>query len=126
MPITPDLFDPPPAPPRDDDESVLLHESAARDYLEYAVAVLGVPLIVVLAHDSCGAVRAAIDGTAIDAEFREISSHDGNHQAAWESVPEIVIDTTPIIKTIEPKAPPAKPQTDTEPAKNSLWSRLFS
>lgn len=36
--------------------------------LEYAVAVLEVPLIVVLAHDSCGAVRAAIDGTAIDAE----------------------------------------------------------
>ncbi len=36
--------------------------------LEYAVAVLNVPLIVVLAHDSCGAVRAAIDGTAIDAE----------------------------------------------------------
>ena len=35
--------------------------------LEYAVAVLGVPLIFVLAHDSCGAVRAAIDGTAIDA-----------------------------------------------------------
>jgi len=35
--------------------------------LEYAVVVLGVPLIVVLAHDSCGAVRAAIDGTAIDA-----------------------------------------------------------
>ncbi|MFB7251935.1 carbonic anhydrase [Microbacterium sp. NPDC056234] len=35
--------------------------------LEYAVEVLRVPLIVVLAHDSCGAVRAAIDGTAIDA-----------------------------------------------------------
>lgn len=35
--------------------------------LEYAVAVLEVPLIVVLAHDSCGAVRAAIDGTAINA-----------------------------------------------------------
>lgn len=29
--------------------------------LEYAVAVLGVPLIVVLAHDACGAVQAAID-----------------------------------------------------------------
>ncbi|WP_210481835.1 carbonic anhydrase [Naasia sp. SYSU D00948] len=29
--------------------------------LEYAVAVLKVPLIVVLAHDECGAVRAAID-----------------------------------------------------------------
>lgn len=29
--------------------------------LEYAVAVLGVSLVVVLAHDSCGAVQAAID-----------------------------------------------------------------
>lgn len=29
--------------------------------LEYAVGVLGVPLIVVLGHDRCGAVRAAID-----------------------------------------------------------------
>lgn len=36
--------------------------------LEYAVEILRVPLIVVLAHDSCGAVRAAIDGTAIDAD----------------------------------------------------------
>lgn len=35
--------------------------------LEYAVEILKVPLIVVLAHDGCGAVRAAIDGTAIDA-----------------------------------------------------------
>lgn len=29
--------------------------------LEYAVAILGVPLIVVLGHDECGAVSAAID-----------------------------------------------------------------
>ncbi len=35
--------------------------------LEYAVAVLGVPLIVVLAHDECGAVRAAIDSARPDA-----------------------------------------------------------
>ncbi|WP_438352503.1 carbonic anhydrase [Microbacterium sp. CJ88] len=35
--------------------------------LEYAVAVLGVPLIVVLAHDSCGAVGAAIESTGPDA-----------------------------------------------------------
>jgi carbonic anhydrase len=35
--------------------------------LEYAVAVLGVPLIVVLGHDECGAVRAAIDSVAEDA-----------------------------------------------------------
>ena len=35
--------------------------------LEYAVAVLQVPLIVVLAHDECGAVRAAIDSQEADA-----------------------------------------------------------
>ena len=35
--------------------------------LEYAVAVLRVPLIVVLGHDACGAVQAAIDQTAPDA-----------------------------------------------------------
>ncbi len=35
--------------------------------LEYAVAVLEVPLIVVLGHDACGAVRAAIDSTSMDA-----------------------------------------------------------
>jgi carbonic anhydrase len=35
--------------------------------LEYAVAVLGVPLIIVLGHDECGAVRAAIDSAQPDA-----------------------------------------------------------
>lgn len=35
--------------------------------LEYAVAALKVPLIVVLAHDSCGAVGAAIEATQADA-----------------------------------------------------------
>ena len=56
MPDTPDLFDnlpdvesapPPPRPPEpvvanndDDGDSILLHETAARDYLEYAVAVV--------------------------------------------------------------------------------------
>lgn len=35
--------------------------------LEYAVAALNVPLIVVLAHDSCGAVGAAIEATRADA-----------------------------------------------------------
>lgn len=34
--------------------------------LEYAVAVLDVPLIIVLGHDECGAVRAAIDSTSLD------------------------------------------------------------
>ena len=55
MPTTPDLFDklppadaPPPAPPAalpetpedEGGESILLHDSAARDYLEYAIAVV--------------------------------------------------------------------------------------
>jgi topoisomerase-4 subunit A len=56
MPNTPDLFDdlppldeaPPPAPPPpvpepqepEDGESILLHDSAAKDYLEYAIAVV--------------------------------------------------------------------------------------
>ena len=35
--------------------------------LEYAVSVLGVSLILVLAHDDCGAVRAAIDSRKPDA-----------------------------------------------------------
>ncbi|GAA1438515.1 carbonic anhydrase [Leifsonia poae] len=36
--------------------------------LEYAVGVLHVPLILVLGHDECGAVRAAIDSQAADAD----------------------------------------------------------
>ena len=36
--------------------------------LEYAVAVLNVPLIVVLGHDACGAVASAIASQAADAE----------------------------------------------------------
>ena len=35
--------------------------------LEYAVGVLEVPLIVVLGHDECGAVRAAIDSQGAEA-----------------------------------------------------------
>ena len=35
--------------------------------LEYAVAVLNVPLIIVLGHDKCGAVQAAIDSQTEDA-----------------------------------------------------------
>ena len=41
--------------------------------LEYAVGVLGVPLILVLGHDECGAVRAAIDSQAPDA--RPLPAH---------------------------------------------------
>lgn len=40
-------------------------DSAVLGSVEYAVSILNVPLIVVLGHDSCGAVRAAL--TALDA-----------------------------------------------------------
>jgi carbonic anhydrase len=47
-------------------------DSAVLGSLEYAVAVLDVPLIVVLGHDSCGAVKAAlgaVDDGAIPGGF---------------------------------------------------------
>ena len=36
-------------------------DSSVLGSIEYGVAVLGVPLIVVLGHDQCGAVKATID-----------------------------------------------------------------
>jgi carbonic anhydrase len=45
----------------------MVTESAVAS-IEYAVALLDVPLVIVLAHASCGAVAAAVAGTAIDAD----------------------------------------------------------
>ncbi|PZU49691.1 MAG: carbonic anhydrase [Microbacterium sp.] len=50
--------------------------------LEYAVIALDVSLIIVLAHDECGAVRAAIDSTSLDAP--ELPPH------IWRLISEIV------------------------------------
>jgi len=50
--------------------------------LEYAVAILDVPLIVVLGHDECGAVKAAIDSTRLDAPA--LPSH------IWRQIAQIV------------------------------------
>lgn len=50
--------------------------------LEYAVASLDVSLIIVLAHDECGAVRAAIDSTSLDSP--ELPSH------IWRLIAKIV------------------------------------
>jgi carbonic anhydrase len=47
--------------------------------LEYAVAVLEVPLVVVLAHDRCGAVQAAIDAQSADSP--PLPVHIANHIA---------------------------------------------
>ena len=37
--------------------------------LEYGVAVLGVPLIMVLGHDGCGAVKASIEAKAVPGQI---------------------------------------------------------
>ena len=37
--------------------------------IEYAVAVLGVPLVVVMGHEACGAVKAAMDVVENNARF---------------------------------------------------------
>ncbi len=67
--------------------------------LEYAVAVLDVSLVIVLAHDECGAVRAAIDSTALDAP--ELPSH------IWRLIAKIV----PAARTVLRRTPGAHPQS---------------
>ncbi|MBV9653228.1 MAG: carbonic anhydrase [Acetobacteraceae bacterium] len=42
---------------------------AAMGSIEYGVAVLGAPLVVVLGHERCGAVQAAVDVVEDDATF---------------------------------------------------------
>jgi carbonic anhydrase len=42
---------------------------AAMGSIEYGVAVLGAPLVVVLGHERCGAVQAAVDVVENDATF---------------------------------------------------------
>ena len=54
--------------------------------LEYAVEVLGVPLIMVLGHDECGAIRAAID------------SADGKLQAEGEFIQQMVANIEPTVR----------------------------
>jgi carbonic anhydrase len=44
-------------------------DTAAMGSLEFAVAVLGVPLVVVMGHASCGAVKAAMDVVEKNASF---------------------------------------------------------
>jgi carbonic anhydrase len=58
--------------------------------IEYAVAVLNVPLLVVLAHDACGAVQAAIDLDSPDA--RPLPPHIAGHIAPIRSAVRAVPD----------------------------------
>ncbi|MGT2424981.1 carbonic anhydrase [Amnibacterium kyonggiense] len=57
--------------------------------IEYAVAVLGVALVVVLAHDRCGAVQAAIDAEQPDAPLLPplIEAHVDRIRPAVRSAP---------------------------------------
>lgn len=67
--------------------------------LEYAVAMLDVSLIIVLAHDECGAVRAAIDSTAPDAA--ELPPH------IWRLIAKIV----PAVRRVLRATPGSTPAT---------------
>jgi carbonic anhydrase len=44
-------------------------DTVARGSIEFAVAVLGVPLIVVMGHEACGAVKAAMSVVESNARF---------------------------------------------------------
>lgn len=69
--------------------------------LEYAVAVLQVPLILVLGHDECGAVRAAIDSQGPNAV--PLPAHI--HQLVSEIVPAVrAIGIAAEDGTIDPEA----------------------
>lgn len=57
-------------------------DTATMGTIEYGSAVLGVPLIVVLGHDRCGAVAAACDVVKKDARFP-----GSIHAMVWEIVP---------------------------------------
>ena len=59
--------------------------------LEYAVEVLGVPLIMVLGHDECGAIRATIDST------------QGKLQAKGEFIQHIVASIQPTVRAANAK-----------------------
>lgn len=66
-------------------------------------------------------------GTAIDASFREINISNRNHQTTWDSIPEIEIDTTPIVEKITAQKRSNTPQKTTEISKKtSFWSKIFS
>ena len=54
--------------------------------LEYAVEVLEVPLILVLGHDECGAIRAAIDST------------EGRLHASGEFIQQMVASIEPTVR----------------------------
>ena len=76
---------------------------AAVASLEYAVAVLATPVVVVLAHDRCGAVGAAVDAESPDAPALPplIAAHVAHIHPAIEAVrrahPDEPVDAADVI-----------------------------
>lgn len=52
-------------------------DSVVSGSIEYAVQLLNVPLVIVLGHDKCGAVKAAADGSDISPNIKAVTSNIG-------------------------------------------------
>lgn len=50
-------------------------DSVVSGSIEYAVKLLNVPLVIVLGHDRCGAVKAAVDGSDISPNIKAVTSN---------------------------------------------------
>src|ERR1700730_14602584 len=85
--------------------------------LEYAVAILGVPLILVLGHDSCGAVDATIKSLKDDAALpghmpslvagiapavKAVSQQGGNGDTLGKAIRQNVIDNVAKLRSTTP------------------------
>jgi len=89
--------------------------------LEYAVTALDVSLIIVLAHDACGAVRAAIDSTALGSP--ELPTH------IWRLIARIVPAARTVLRDaggdVDPRALDAE-DVGREHLKNTVDDLLAS
>ena len=65
--------------------------------VEFAVAVLGVPLVMVLGHSQCGAVEAAIDGGELPGNLPKLAAAIQPAVAAAKELPGNLVDNA--IKT---------------------------
>ena len=74
--------------------------------IEYAVEVLNVPLIVVLGHDKCGAVKATID--ALDNERGAARVHPQRRRAG---------------DVVDPDRPQGRPDHASTSSRPGTWSR---
>ncbi|GIM27686.1 carbonic anhydrase [Clostridium polyendosporum] len=50
-------------------------DSIVSGSIEYAVQLLNVPLVIVLGHDKCGAVKAAVDGGEVSPNIKAVTSN---------------------------------------------------